>query len=328
MSAVSVSKHRPLLITGASGFVGGYLLSELQARGINASDIVATSIIDENVKGVRETIQLDLSDVSSIATLVEDVRPSAVIHLAAIAAPAEARRNQDLAWKINFDGTRHLAFAILNHAPDARMLFAGSAEAYGESFNTVTGLIPETAALRPASAYGATKAAADVMLNQLANEGLDVVCTRSFNHTGPGQPPAYVVPAFAEQIAKIEAGRQPPVLQVGNLEAARDFLDVRDVVGAYASATLSSLPGGSLRVFNVCSGEARSIQSVLDALLSLSDANIQVETDPERLRPSDVPHAAGDNRALCKAFGWSPKIGFMQTLSDTLDHFRAMYRDN
>lgn len=328
MNAPKASKDRPLLLTGAGGFVGGYLLPALNARGVQTEHIVATTVLKETVKGARETLHLDLSDAVSIKNVIQGVQPGIIVHLAAIAVPSEARRNQDLAWKVNFEGTRHLAAATLSQVPDARFVFTGSAESYGATFNEVTGLVPETAALRPATAYGATKAAADIMLGQLANDGLDVVCTRSFNHTGPGQVPDYVVPAFAEQIARIEAGLQEPVLQVGNLDAARDFLDVRDVVRAYAAAALGPLAPGGLRAFNVCSGEARPIQSILDGLLALSDISIRVETDPDRLRPSDVPHAAGDNRALRKAFDWTPEITFEQTLRDTLDYFRASYNDN
>lgn len=327
MSTPKVSKDRPLLLTGAGGFVGGYLLPALKARGVHPEHIVATTVLDENVIGARETVHMDLSDATSIHAVVRNVRPGIIVHLAAIAVPSEARRNQDLAWRVNFEGTRHLAVATLSHVPDARFLFTGSAESYGATFNEVAGLVPETAALRPATAYGATKAAADIMLGQLANDGLDVVCTRSFNHTGPGQVPDYVVPAFADQVARIEAGLQEPILQVGNLDAARDFLDVRDVVRAYAAAALSPLAQGGLRAFNVCSGEARSIQSVLHGLLALSEASIRIETDPDRLRPSDVPHAAGDNRALREVFGWTPRVTFEQTLRDTLDYFRALYND-
>ncbi|MGB3625713.1 MAG: GDP-mannose 4,6-dehydratase [Henriciella sp.] len=322
MSQRTTSRENPLLITGGTGFVGRHLVLAAAEHGLPADAIVAASPRRDADLSVRQEA-FDMTDAGSIFQLIEKVKPKTVVHLAAIAAPGEARANYDAAWSINFEGTRKLAEAILKHAPEARLVFAGSAEAYGESFNSVEGPISEDATLRPASTYGATKAAADIMLGQLQAEGLDVIRTRSFNHSGPGQTTDYVVPAFAEQIANAEARRQDPVIRVGNLDAKRDFLDVRDVAKAYVAMALADGVHPDARVINVASGSAVRIQHILDTLIGMAAIEISVDLDRERLRPSDVPHAAGDNQRLIKYFGWSPRYELAETLADTLNFYRS-----
>lgn len=321
-----VTPDRPVLVTGASGFVGSYLLREMVQQGVEIDAMVALAMQPAIVSGFGSTEVVDITDREAVFRMIRAVNPSVVIHLAAIAEPARARQDQRRAWAVNVDGTCNLAHALLENAPDARLVFAGSAEGYGASFNRVEGAIGEDAPLQPMSAYGATKAAGDLVLSQLAYEGLDVIRFRAFNHTGPSQSAAYVVPAFAEQIAKIEAGLQPAVLSVGDLNAERDFLDVRDVVKAYvACLKIETLPPDN-SVFNLSSGVSRTIQSILDELLALTSSRISVQVDPKRLRPSEVPHAAGDNSAARWALDWQPKIAFSQTLKDTLDALRAIHQ--
>lgn len=316
--------ERPILITGAAGFVGSYLIEELHRLGVSAEEIVGLVQGPALVQGVGRTFELDIRDRRGVLALIDELRPSAIVHLAAIAEPTRARSEPSLAWSVNVDGTRHLADAVMLSVPDARFTFAGSAEAYGTSFNdhAQDGAVSEDAPLKPTTAYGATKAVCDVMLSQMAIDGLRCIRFRAFNHTGPAQAPAYVVPAFARQIARIEAGQQPPVLKVGNLDAERDFLDVRDVVAAYAlSVTVTDAPAHG--VFNVSSGKPRTIRSILDALVRLCEVPITVETDPERMRPSEVPCACGDNSSLRRAFGWQQQVGFEETLVQTLNYWRA-----
>jgi GDP-4-dehydro-6-deoxy-D-mannose reductase len=303
--------------------VGGYLVKALAGHGIPESAVLALSSNERALPGAHKTIQVDITDSAKVYDLIAAYRPAAVVHLAAVAQPAKAARNQDLAWQVNVEGTRNLARAIMLKAPQARLVFASSSETYGASFNDWPEGVAESVSLRPMSAYGATKAAADVALGQMAIDGLDVIRFRAFNHTGPGQAPNYVVPAFAEQVARIEAGIQPPVMQVGNLDACRDFLDVRDVVKAYVLAALGQgLPG---RAYNLSSGTGRPIQSVLDTLQSFTDVQIDVEIDPNRVRPSDVPYAIGNNSAVKSDFGWTPEFPFEQTLRDVLDGYRATH---
>ncbi len=317
----SPTSDRPVLLTGTSGFVGGYLLSALRKQGISSKSIVTLSLSGAHSNAEIRNFMADITDKKAVDEVIASVKPAAIIHLAAIAEPAKARGDPGLAWRVNFEGTRHLANAVLRHVPDARFVFAGSSESYGASFNDVDGPISEASPLRPMSAYGATKAACDIMLGQMAYEGLDVVRFRAFNHTGPGQTPAYVVPAFAQQIAKIEAGQQEPVLSVGNLDAARDFLDVRDVVMAYVAAMTNETAGGM--ALNLCSAKARKVQAILGQLLEMSDCEIEIVADKSRQRPSEVLVAVGDNTNVQSQLGWSAQFSFDTTLLAVLDMERA-----
>ncbi|SCB47661.1 GDP-mannose 4,6-dehydratase [Rhizobium multihospitium] len=313
-------EHR-ILITGASGFVGAWLQRELRERRLKQDpDLVVLTA----GQGDASDWKTDITDRDRVATLVRNCRPTAVIHLAAIAAPADARKMPQRAWEVNFQGTMNLAYATMEFAPEARFIFAGSSEAYGASFiDAANAPINESAALKPMNVYGATKAAADVLVGQLAHDGLKSIRFRPFNHTGPGQTDAYVVSAFAKQLAEISLGVKNPRISVGNLSAFRDFLDVRDVVRAYADAALvedvSDMLGG---VFNLSSGRSIQIQSILDMLIELCRLKVEIEIDPQRLRGPEIVAASGDNRAVLAAFGWKPEIELSRTLGDVLDDWK------
>lgn len=319
--------RRPILVTGASGFVGGYLLKALEKEGFPPSQTAAlTQQGERRFDSGCQTVVADLSDRASTAALIRQLHPLAVIHLAAVAQPAKAASAPDFAWKINFDSVRFIADALLEFVPDARLIFAGSAEAYGGSFLDQEAPIKESAALRPLSTYGATKAAADILLGQMAWQGLKGIRFRAFNHTGPGQAPVYAVASFASQIAAIEAGAQPPQLKVGNISARRDFLDVRDVVRAYVMALTADLDFSAGPVFNLSTGRALEIATILEALLGLSTADIAVEQDATRYRAVDIPVASGSAELAAHVLGWSPEIDFPVTLSDTLNACRLRLR--
>ena len=313
-------EHR-ILITGASGFVGAWLQRELNERRLGqGSDLVVLTA----GQGDASDWKTDITDRDQVTTLIRDCRPTAIIHLAAIAAPADARKMPQRAWDVNFQGTMNLAYATMELAPEARFIFVGSSEAYGASFiDTANAPVKESAALKPMNVYGATKAAADVLIGQLAYDGLKSIRFRPFNHTGPGQTDAYVVSAFAKQLAEICVGAKPPRISVGNLSAFRDFLDVRDVVRAYADAALIEGASDNLGgVFNLSSGRSVQIQSILDMLIEISGLNVKVEIDPQRLRGPEIAVAAGDNGAALKTFGWKPEIELSRTLGDVLDDWK------
>ncbi len=298
---------RAILVTGADGFVGRHLLVRL------AADFPAAAL---------HPAGFDLTDAVAVEAAVARLRPDACVHLAAIAAIGEARDAPERAWAVNLGGTLALARALCRHAPDCVLLHISSADAYGASFAAGRPL-DETAPLAPMNTYGATKAAADLALGAMAHDGLRVLRLRPFNHTGPGQSEAFVVAAFARQVARVAAGRQPPVLRVGTLDARRDFLDVRDVAAAYSLclARADTLAPGT--VLNVASGEGRRIGEVLDALLALSGVRAAVEVEPARLRRAEIPLATGDARRVRAILGWAPAIPWETTLRDVLSDWRA-----
>ena len=301
-----------ILVTGAGGFVGGWMTVRLRAA-LPGAEVMGA--------GVAGGPALDVTQAAEVDALVGRFRPTAVIHLAGVSSPVRAWAEPRTAWDVNLFGTLNLAEAVIRHAPEARFVQAGSSEVYGGSFNAAGGTVDEGALLAPLTPYATTKAAADLLLGEMAEAGLDAVRVRPFNHTGPGQATAFAVPAFAAQIAAIERGEREPVLRVGNLDARRDFLDVRDVVEAYLlAATVPGLPRGV--VLNVASGEPRRIGDVLDALLALSRAVIRVEHDPALMRLSDVPVTVGDAARARALLGWCPTIPWEQTLRDVLDDHR------
>ena len=291
---------RRILITGAGGFVGRHLVPVLRAAYPGAALL---------------TQPFDVTDPAATRGALGAARADAVIHLAAVAAPMDARRDPARAWQVNLHGTLALAQAVRDLAPDATLVFAGTADAYGASFRP--GLpLDETAVLAPQNTYGATKAAADLALGAMAAEGLRAVRARPFNHTGPGQGDGFVVPAFARQVARIAAGRQRPVLEVGALDPERDFLDVRDVCAAYAACLSADLEPGA--VLNLASGQPRRVGDVLADLMALAGVRAEIRTDAARLRPGDIPRAVGDAGLAHQLLGWAPAIPWTRTLQDVL----------
>lgn len=280
-----------ILITGAGGFVGQHLLKALSSR------FPAASLYTE---------RFDVTDPSAVSAAFTGFRPDACIHLAAIASVQEARRDPARTFAVNLTGTLNIAGAMLETTPECRLIYVGSSDSYGASFRAGVAL-DETAPLEPLNIYAASKAAADLTMAAMAAEsGLRVIRFRPFNHTGPGQSEAYVIPAFAAQIARIEAGAQEPVIRVGNIEAARDFMHVADVVRAYALALeqFDALPNGA--VFNLASGQPRKIGDILAAMIARAAVPIRVEVDPARLRPVEIMRAVGDAGKAYRLLNWKP----------------------
>lgn len=311
-------KH--ILLTGAHGFVGKVLLGQLLTAGYRVTCAFASAVA-ELLPGV-ESVVFDIRDAQAVGLAVERVQPTHVIHLAAISHVPTSFVDPLLTWNTNVLGSLNLLEALKQHAPEAFVLFASSSEVYGEAFKAGVPLDERSACL-PMNPYAASKLAAELAFEQYFRRGVRGVIARPFNHIGPGQSPEFVTASFARQIALIEAGQQPPVLQVGNLEACRDFLDVRDVCSAYLHLLELSASPLDVRVFNIASGQARKIHEVLDVLVQQSSVAIAVELDPQRLRPSDVPFAVGNCQRMAAATGWQPNISLTETLAQLLDYWRG-----
>lgn len=299
------------LVTGAGGFVGTRLARHLEAQG--------WEVVRSGHPAVEGMLPCDFQDDDEVRTLIADAGPlTHVFHLAAIAFVPDAERDPVRAMDVNLNGTIRLCGALREQAAPPRLVFIGSSEIYGPPQS-----LPMTEAhpINPANTYAISKAAADHYCAHLSRiRALDIVRMRPFNHAGPGQADSYVLSSFARQIAEIEAGLRAPVLETGNLDAARDFLHVDDVLRAYEAAALHA-PGGE--AFNVCSGQAQRIQAALDQLLAMSSATIEVRHDPARMRPSDVPEVCGSSAKLIAMTGWRPEIAFDALLRDLLDHWRS-----
>ena len=314
------------LITGAGGFVGGHLCAYLLAH----TDWELTGTVypyPVKAQPLEPRLRLqhaDLCDPEIVQALVSQVRPDYVFHLAAQSFVPTSFADPWGTLQNNIRAQLNLLEAVRQSGRETRVLVIGSNEEYGAPR---PGELPQTeeSPLRPNNPYALSKVAQDFMgLEYYLAYGLPVVRVRPFNHTGPGQAPRFVVPAFASQIARIEAGLQEPVLKVGNLEAARDFTDVRDIVRAYHLAASQGEPG---EVYNLASGQPQSVQEVLETLLSYSQAQIRVERDPERYRPVDVPVAYGAASKFHRLTGWKPEIPFEQTLQDVLAFWRERTGD-
>ena len=294
---------RRILVTGLAGFAGRHLAPAV------AEQLPGAELLD---------LGCDLTDADAVRDTVRRLRPDACLHLAAIAAVPIARADPDRAWTVNLHGTLSLARAFRDLVPAAPFLFVSSGDAYGASFRLERPL-DETAPLSPVNTYGATKAAADLAVAAMAAEGWPAIRLRPFNHAGPGQNADFAIPAFARQIALIRAGRQEPVLRTGNLQAFRDFLDVRDVCAAYTLCLRHADRFEPGSIMNIASGTARRIGDVLGGLLAVSDVSVRILHDAGRARPTDIPLAIGDARMLRDRLGWQPRIAWQQTLRDVID---------
>ena len=318
-----MSSPSRILVTGADGFVGRYLLRALRAAF--PSTFLIACARDVVAGDADRTLQLDLLDADSIADCLHEAQPDAVIHLAAAAIVSESFADPGRTWRVNVDGTLALARTLMRAHPETLLVYISSAEAYGLTFQRGVAL-DEDAPFAPGNPYAASKAAADLALGEMALRGLSVIRMRPANHTGPGQSDALVVPAFAHQLARIEAGQQERVLRVGALDRWRDFLDVRDVCGAYAAVLghADQLPNGI--AFNIASGTPRRIGDMLDALIARVGFDIEVKTDTARLRPTDVVSATIDPSRAKALLDWAPQVGWDETLDSVLADWRKRVR--
>ena len=308
---------RRVLVTGAAGFVGGHALAALRAAGTGAILGIGRAGPSDAAEGTAFRA-VDLGDRTGLAACLREFRPSHVLHLAAQASVGQAAGAGLETWRTNVAGLLNLAEAILDEAPEACLVFASSSEVYGRAF--LSGVpLTEDVPPEPVGAYARTKRTGEEMLaDVLGGSAVRYLILRPFNHTGPGQDERFVVSSFAHQIARIEAGLVPPRLAVGNLDARREFLDVRDVVQAYARviALSDSLPSGT--ILNVATGAPRMIGEVLAELKAQARRSFAVEIDPARMRPSEIAVAMGDSGRLRAATGWTPQFSWAMTLGDVL----------
>jgi GDP-4-dehydro-6-deoxy-D-mannose reductase len=276
----------------------------------------------ENILHFEDKVKIyecDLRDATATREIIESVRPDGIFHLAAQSFVPTSWIAPHETLYTNVIGQLNIFEAVRLAGLSPTIVVAGSSEEYGLVHPDEIP-VKETNPLRPLSPYGVSKVAQDTLGYQYyMSYKMKVVRTRAFNHTGPRRPPVFVCSDFAHQIAQIEKGERDPVMRVGNLEAVRDFTDVRDTVRAYCLAMEKAEPG---EVYNICSGKGYTAEEVLKMLLDLSDASVKIKTDKSRLRPSDVPRLVGDSTKFRSATGWKNEIPFKDTLRDILDFWR------
>lgn len=314
-----------VLITGASGFVGKHLASYLHTTQPDVT-LFGTTLDSEQPSNhdIVTYHQLDLRDETAVQTLLKTCQPDHIYHLA---AQAFVPRSFEYPWETldnNIRSQLNIIQSCLALGIKPRMLIISSAEIYG-AVKSDEMPMDENTLLRPTNPYSVSKVTQDLLgLQYYLSHQLPIMRARAFNHFGPGQNPRFVAPAFATQIAKIEASDEEPFIYVGNLEAKRDFTDVRDIIRAYHLIVEQGTPG---QAYNVASGKAYSIQYLLDTLLSYTDMEIEVRVDPKRLRPVDVPEIRGDSTKLSSDTGWKPTITFEETLKDVLEDCRQRIKN-
>lgn len=305
------------LVIGAAGFVGNYLIHELVNNRIEAyaTKLPHETLTNENAK----VYDLDIMDKDSIVSLLFEIRPDYIFHLAAQSSVGLAWKNPGLTIDVNIKGAVNVMDAVRELFYKPRVLLIGSGEEYGHIASGETPILEENH-LRPGNIYAATKVCQNMIGNIYSRAyDMELMMVRAFNHIGPGQAPMFVVSDFCKQVAEIEKGLREPVMMVGNLAARRDFTDVRDVARAYVKLVKKGAPG---ETYNVGSGNAQEIRQILDAIVSMSDVDIRVEIDPNKIRPVDVPIIEADITKIHELTGWKPEIPIEQTIKETLDFWR------
>lgn len=316
------SKNKRALITGVTGFAGSHLCELLLKEGVEVHGIQRWRSKSDNIDHLKDKInfhEADLLDAHSLYKVIDEVKPNYIFHLAAQSYVQSSWASPANTLEVNIIGSVHLFEAVRKSELGIPIQIACSSEEYGRVFPNELP-IKETNPLRPLSPYAVSKLAMDYLGYQyFESYGLKIVRTRGFNHTGPRRGDVFSESTFAKQIAEIEKGLKEPVVYVGNLDAVRDYTDVRDMVKAYYLAVQKCEPG---EVYNICTGHGWKVKDVLNLLLSMSKVKIKIEADPERMRPSDVEVLIGDASKFKKQTNWKPEIPFQKTMEDLLNYWR------
>ncbi len=310
---------KKILITGCSGFLAHYLIDVLLQE--NDNQVYGLTEVPDFRSDRIKVFNIDIRERNKLVDVVIKVQPSIIFHLAAITNVGFSWKNRVSTYEVNFIGSANLMEAVADHCPGCRLVLMSSAELYGE--NKKERIDEETPVIvknpYSLSKYAMELAANLYMMSNNPSENLDIIKLRSFNFTGPGQDKKFVTSDFSSQIAAIEKGRHEPKMKVGNLSAIRDFSDVRDTA---RYLHVIGQKGESGAIYNVCSGNAYSIQEILNRLLSLTEKEIKVESEKSKIRPTDIPRLVGDPSKIKKEFGLVPQYNIEQTLQDMLDYWR------
>lgn len=304
---------KKILITGGAGFVGRYLTVQLSAEEVHITRLENEA--ECNLFSENHVVNICCAD--EIGRLVKLIKPDIIYHLAGQSSVALSWENPCLTVDVNIKGTVNLLEAVRKYSPESKVLLVGSSEEYGFIGNEP---VNENDVSCPENIYAVTKYSQEMIGKIYYNAyGIKTVMTRSFNHIGAGQLPVFVVSDFCRQAVRIEKGLAEPVIRTGNISVMRDFTDVKDIAGAYIKLAEYGRAG---EVYNVGSGKAVSLKSVLDIILSMTNAEISVEKDPKRFRPADVMKIEADISKIQRDTGWKPQIPLEETIKSIMDYWR------
>ena len=310
-------------ITGIAGFVGSHLAELLLAQKYEVSGLLRPRTKTEYIEPIMDKLHLedaDILDTHSLYATISRIKPDYIFHLAAQSYVPTSWSSPSVTLEANIVGSANLFEAVRQVGIDPVIQIACSSEEYGLVHSDELP-IKETNPLRPLSPYAVSKLAMDYLGYQyFQSYKIRIIRTRGFNHTGPRRGETFAESTFSKQIALIEKGKQEPVIHVGNLDASRDYTDVRDMVKGYLLAVEKCDPG---EVYNICSGKTIKIGDMLQLLLSFSKTKVEIKEDPARMRPSDVPVLLGDNSKFAAKTGWKVTIPFEKTMEDLLNYWRS-----
>lgn len=310
------------LITGIAGFVGSHMAELLLSEGFEVYGLSRSRSKMDHIESIKSQLQLedaDLLDSHSLYTTINKIKPDYIFHLAAQSFVPTSWGSPAVTLEVNIVGSANVFEAVRQVGIDPVIQIACSSEEYGLVYENEIP-IKETNPLRPLSPYAVSKLAMDYLGYQYYESyKMRIIRTRGFNHTGPRRGDTFAESTFAKQIALIEKGKQEPVIYVGNLEASRDYTDVRDMVKAYLLAVEKCDPG---EVYNISTGTTIKIADVLKMMLGMSKVKVEIKEDPKRMRPSDVPILIGDNSKFVEKTGWKPEVPFTKTAEDLLNYWR------
>lgn len=300
-----------ILVTGAEGFVGSHLIKTLR----ESLNIIIPACLPILKPRRGKFVPLDILNIDMVREVLNAHQPDIIFHLAAVSSVAKSFSDRPLTYNTNFIGTINLLDVVLHLNRKIKFIFVSTCEVYGGGEN-----IKEEAAIVLKNPYSISKYAAELACNEYATMGVEVVILRPFNHTGPGQSDDFVLPSIARQIAEIEYGRRPPLVELGNLEIKREFMNIQDIANAYQLALEKCNPR---EVYNISSNKGHSLNEAIEVFKKIARANFEVKIDPARLRKTDIPILVGNGEKFFKTTGWVPKIPFEKTVEDLLNYWRA-----
>lgn len=302
---------KTVLVTGSEGFVGSHLIKALDE---SKYEIVATCL-PQLLPKKGKYVALDILNLDLTVEIFKQHNPDVVFHLAAISSVAKSFRDRPIAYSTNIAGTANMLEAAKSLNKEIQFYFVSTCEVYGGGE-----CLSEDAPIVLKNPYAISKYAAELICTDYQNGGMDVVVLRPFTHTGPGQAESFVLPTIAKQISEIEKGKRAPLIELGNIEARREFLNVNDVISAYVLA-LEKCSGKE--TYNVAHGSGYAISELVGIFAALSKKEFELKVNPTKMRKNDIPVLFGDGSKFSRLTGWSPKVKIEKTIEDILNYWRA-----